>query len=216
MALKTKGEHLMKGTTIQKTFGSIASIKTGYTFRGKIEEAEKDKGNAYLIQIKDLRKYQDDTLSLSFSAEGFPMIAWEGRSTAFTNDYDVILPARGGYFQASFLKEQQNGSLPVVVSSQFLVMTAKASVLPEFLCWSLNQSSMQRKLMESSQGTGIPMLKANTLKQLKLSVPSLATQQKIIDINNLWLQEQRTTKALLKNRETMLQGMYQQLLKETN
>lgn len=206
----------MKRTTNQKTFSNIASIKTGYTFRGKIKEAEKDKGNAYLVQIKDLRKYQENTLSLSFSAEGFPKIEWEGRNTAFANPYDVILPARGGHFQASFLTEQQNGSLPVIVSSQFLVLTANSSILPEFLCWSLNQSSMQRKLMESSQGTGIPMLKANTLKQLKLSVPPLATQQKIIDINNIWLQEQRTTKALLKNRETMLQGMYQQLLKETN
>ena len=106
--------------------------------------------------------------------------------------------------------------MPVVVSSQFLILTPADDVLAEFLCWSLNQPTMQRALIDSSQGTSIPMLKAETLKQLKIAVPSLKTQQQIIELNRLWEHELQVTQALLKNRENMLKGVFQQLLKETN
>lgn len=76
---------------------------------------------------------------------------------------------------------------------------------------------MQHYLEEiASQGTSIAMLSTATAKDLQLEIPSLETQQKILHLNQLWEQEQQLTHALLKNRETMLQGMFQQLLKEKN
>ncbi len=65
-----------------------------------------------------------------------------------------------------------------------------------------------------SQGTNIVMLNTKVAKELKLEIPTLATQEKILHLNKLWEQEQQLTQALLKNRETMLQGMFQNLLKE--
>lgn len=65
-----------------------------------------------------------------------------------------------------------------------------------------------------SQGTNIVMLNTKVAKELKLEIPTLATQEKILYLNKLWEQEQQLTQALLKNRETMLQGMFQNLLKE--
>ena len=40
-------------------------------------------------------------------------------------------------------------------------------------------------------------------------------KSRILHLNRLWEQEQQLTQALLKNRDIMLQGMFQQLLKET-
>lgn len=198
-----------------KSLTTIASIRTGFTFREKVEELQQG-GNAYVIQIKDVRKVHEDTSSYSLAIEHLPQISWNGKNKAFVSAGTVILPARGGYFKASCLMQTEDTALPVVVSSQFLVLTPNKHVLAEFLCWSLNQPSMQRALIESSQGTSMPMLKAETLKQLKISVPPLKTQHQIVQLTRLWEQEQRVTKALLKNRGTMLQGMFQQLLKETN
>jgi hypothetical protein len=45
-------------------------------------------------------------------------------------------------------------------------------------------------------------------------VPSLDTQRQIVALNRLWEQEQVLTQKLLQNREQMMQGVFQQLLKE--
>ena len=198
-----------------KTLKSIANIRTGYTFREKVEEVAVG-GNAYVVQIKDVRKIHEGGTSFNLPVESLPQINWTGKDKAFVYDESVLLPARGGYFKASYLVPTDSASMPVVVSSQFLILTPTKHILAEFLCWILNQPSMQRALIESSQGTSMPMLRAETLKQLKIAVPSLKTQQQIIELNRLWEHELQVNQALLKNRENMLKGVFQQLLKETN
>ena len=155
-------------------------------------------------------------MSLNLPVQSLPQINWTGKDKAFVSTGSVLVPARGGYFKASYLVPTDRDLMPVVVSSQFLILTPADDVLAEFLCWSLNQPAMQRALIDSSQGTSIPMLKAETLKQLKIAVPSLKTQQQIIELNRLWEHELQVNQALLKNRENMLKGVFQQLLKETN
>lgn len=211
----------MSSTTNLKSLGDIADIRTGYTFREKVEEVS-EHGNAHIAQIKDVRGRWEETNSSLLRPRQLPQICWQGKDKAFVHSGSVLLPARGskgGYFRASCLiSSDEEDQLPVVVSSQFLVITPKASVLPEFLCWSLNQPAMQYWLAEGagSQGSSIVMLNTKVAKELKLEIPSLETQQKILHLNQLWEQEQKLTHALLKNRETMLQGMFQQLLKEKN
>ncbi|MEC8228707.1 MAG: restriction endonuclease subunit S, partial [Pseudomonadota bacterium] len=163
-----------------------------------------------------VRKIHEDGTSFNLPVESLPQINWTGKDKAFVSSGSVLLPGRGGYFKASYLVPTDRNSMPVVVSSQFLILTPTKHILAEFLCWILNQPAMQRALIESSQGTSMPMLRAETLKQLKIAVPSLKTQQQIIELNRLWEHEQDVTQALLKNRENMLKGVFQQLLKETS
>lgn len=208
----------MSFTTHQKALAEIASIRTGYTFRGKVAELPEG-GNAHIAQIKDARSSWEATNRSTLDADQLPRIQWEGKDKAFVGAGSVILPARGskgGYFRASCIT-QNNDALPLIVSSQFLIITPNDAVLPEFLCWSLNQPALQYWLAEGagSQGSSIVMLTAKMAKELTLDIPSLETQRKILHINQLWEQEQELTKALLKNRETQMQGMFQQLLKES-
>ncbi|MGK6717919.1 hypothetical protein ACKU3I_022310 [Serratia marcescens] len=58
------------------------------------------------------------------------------------------------------------------------------------------------------------MLKTSIGNEIKLNIPSIETQKKILHLNQLWEREQALTQALLMNRKTMLQGMFQQLLNE--
>lgn len=210
----------MSPATNLRTMGNIADIRTGYTFREKVEEVVKE-GNAHVAQIKDVRRVLETSNTSVLRAHELPLIRWEGKDKAFASPGDVLLPSRGakgGYFRASWLKSDSQDFLPTVVSSQFLVITPKAGVLPEFLCWSLNRPSMQHWLAEGagSQGSSIVMLNTKVAKELKLEIPALDTQQKILHLNQLWEQEQKLTQDLLKNREIMLYSMFQKLLKENN
>lgn len=198
--------------------GTLASVRSGYTFRERVDELASG-GNAHVAQIKDVRSAWETTSVATVQPGQLPLINWTGKEKSFVRPGSVLLPARGskgGYFRASCLVAGQEPELPVVVSSQFLVLTPKQGVLPEFLCWSLNRPEMQHWISEGAggQGTSLVMLNAKAAKALELQIPDLATQQKILHLNALWEKEQRLTRALLNNRETMLQGMFQHLLME--
>lgn len=208
----------MRKPTKLKALGDIADIRTGFTFREKVEEVSVG-GNAYVAQIKDVRSAWEQNNTAMLQAHQLPMINWEGKDNAFVSPGTVLLPSRGskgGYFRASCLVSGHPSELPVVVSSQFLVITPKQGILPEFLCWSLNRPEMQHWISEGagSQGTSLVMLNAKLAKELELAIPNLSTQQKILHLNELWEKEQQLTQTLLNNRETMLQGMFQHLLME--
>lgn len=208
----------MRKPTKLKALGDIADIRTGFTFREKVEEVLVG-GNVHVAQIKDVRSAWEQTNTALLQASQLPMITWEGKDNAFVSPGTVLLPSRGskgGYFRASCLISGHPSELPVVVSSQFLVITPKQGILPEFLCWSLNRPEMQHWISEGagSQGTSLVMLNAKLAKELELAIPNLSTQQKILHLNELWEKEQQLTQTLLNNRETMLQGMFQHLLME--
>ena len=210
----------MRKATRLKALGDIAEVRTGFTFREKVEEISTG-GNAHVAQIKDVRGVLEATYTTELRAHQLPQINWQGKEKAFVNPGAVLLPARGakgGYFRASYLMPDSKSDLPVVVTSQFLVIIPKPGVLPEFICWSLNRPEMQHMLSEGagSQGTSLVMLSTKAAKSLELAVPNITIQKKIVHLNELWEKEQQLTQALLNNRETMLQGMFQHLLMETS
>lgn len=199
-----------------KKLGEIATVRTGYTFREKVDEVDRSKGNAYLLQIKDIRRNWEAHSSSRIQTDDLADIFWTGKaSNALQND-NIALPARGGFFRSAILKHNGNNERPIIASSQFLVITAGSAVLPEYLCWALNRPVTQHYLAlgAGSQGTNIPMLNAASAKSIPISVPSIEKQHQILHLNALWEQEKQATHALLNNREKMLQGMYQKLLQE--
>ncbi|HAS8546024.1 TPA: restriction endonuclease subunit S [Vibrio vulnificus] len=203
-----------------RLLSDIADIRTGYTFREKVDEVEESIGTARIAQIKDVREIAETSNSFWLDPSQLPAIDWQGKDKALVDSGTVILPSRGsrgGYFQASCVMQSSGDALPLVVTSQFLVITPKADVLPEFLCWSLNQPAIQFLLSEGagSQGSAMAvMLKTSIGNEIQLTIPSIETQKKILHLNQLWEKEQALTQALLTNRKTMLQGMFQQLLNE--
>lgn len=203
-----------------RLLSDIADIRTGYTFREKVDEVEESIGTARIAQIKDVREIAETSNSFLLDPSQLPAIDWQGKDKALVESGTVILPSRGsrgGYFQASCIMQSSSDPLPLVVTSQFLVITPKADVLPEFLCWSLNQPAIQFLLSEGagSQGSAMAvMLKTSIGNEIQLTIPSIETQKKILHLNQLWEKEQALTQALLTNRKTMLQGMFQQLLNE--
>ncbi|EHK9184672.1 restriction endonuclease subunit S [Vibrio vulnificus] len=203
-----------------RLLSDIADIRTGYTFREKVDEVEESIGTARIAQIKDVREIAETSNSFLLDPSQLPAIDWQGKDKALVDSGTVILPSRGsrgGYFQASCVMQSSGDTLPLVVTSQFLVITPKADVLPEFLCWSLNQPAIQFLLSEGagSQGSAMAvMLKTSIGNEIQLTIPSIERQKKILHLNQLWEKEQALTQALLTNRKTMLQGMFQQLLNE--
>lgn len=191
------------------TLNNIATLKSGHTFREKITESLS--GAVHVLQIKDIRRHHTELLQSELQADTLARIQWEGNQRGLLSPGGVLLPMRGEYYKAVLF----NGPAKVVASSQLLVISVTtAKVLPAWLCWALNQNTAQHYLESESKGSNISSLSRHSAGLLPLQVPSLATQHKIIALQQLWEQEQQLTRQLLQNRETLLQGMFQQLMAE--
>ena len=193
---------------------SVAEIRQGFTFREKVIEI--DAGNAHIVQIKDIRQPEQVELGMQLCPEILPKMDWQGKDQAKIVDDCVLLPCRGEYLKAHYLtvEERSKSALPIIASSQFLILTPKPTILTEYLCWYLNQTTVQQRLRQGGQGTKILMLSVASMNDFLIAVPSLDTQRQIVALNRLWEQEQVLTQKLLQNREQMMQGVFQQLLKE--
>lgn len=185
-----------------KPLGKLADIRTGFTFRGAIEE--QPGSGVRLLQIADLR---DDVLC----EDELPEIQWPGGKPppALNND-DIVMVARGVNNRAAIYK----GEHQVVPSNQLFVITITANELltPDYLCWYLNFEGIQRQLVKARAGNNIPSLKKGELQALEINVPPLSVQKEILAINTLGQRELQTLQQLQQNTETMLSGLFKQLL----
>ena len=185
------------------SLSSLATIRSGHPFRERVEHFEA--GDVRVLQIRDLR------LGRVIEATDMPLIKNpRGRSTLLESG-DIVIPARGEHYQAvSFTLPE-----PTLASSQLLILRVTSdTVLPDYLCWALNQPGPQHTLRNESRGSNMPLLTRQSLGAVQVPLPPLATHQKIIDLQQLWEQEQQLTQQLLNNRETLLKGMFQQLLRQ--
>lgn len=100
----------------------------------------------------------------------------------------------------------------VATSQFFIVSTKKRDALPEYLCWLINLPQSQRSLERS--GSAIQAISKAALMDMKIPLPPLATQHKLIALQALWDKEDELIVHLQANREQMLQGIYQHLIKD--
>lgn len=180
----------------------LADVRSGYTFRGALEHDPA--GNVRVLQIKDLRQ------NAAIEPDTLIAITWDARTAPpLLQPGDITVIARGDSNKAALYKGEQS----VVATSQFFIVSAKKSnVLPEYLCWLINLPQSQRSLERS--GSAIQAISKASLMDMQIPLPPLAAQQKLIGLQALWDEEDQLIARLKTNREQMLQGIYQHLIKD--
>ncbi|WP_417507670.1 restriction endonuclease subunit S [Marinomonas gallaica] len=196
----------------QCKLSDLAEIRSGYTFREKVEEV--DEGDVYLIQPKDFRFTKEIKGQDYLEISDLPMIFWEGRSTAFIQDECVLMPARGEYREALYISASELArNTPVVAGSQFFIIYPKREVSAQYLCWVIGQPQCQNYLSQTGEGSALRTLKISSLNEMPIPVPSEKVRSQILELHRCWLEERKLTRKLLENREKMVKGIYQNLLK---
>ncbi|MEO5558100.1 MAG: restriction endonuclease subunit S [Dokdonella sp.] len=187
---------------MRKPLRAIADIGVGHSFRLGIEDDPA--GDIRVLQIRDIKGagiiQEDALLRMTWPASGEPPLLKPG---------DVVLPSRGGRYDAVLIQ----GKEPMLASGQLYVLHAsQRSLLPEYLCWYLNQPASRSYMLRNRAGTGIPSLSRQVLGDLPVPVPSMETQRKIVALQQLWQHEQDLTQKLLANRQKMLDSLFGKLV----
>jgi restriction endonuclease S subunit len=125
------------------------------------------------------------------------------------NDGDILFAAKGSKnFATQFERKYGN----CVASSTFLVIRINKvynnKILPEFLCWYLNNPKTQEWLKNKAKGSSIPLISKMDLQEIEISIPPIEKQKNIIKIHSL----QKAEQSLLKKIQDLKDQYIQQRL----
>lgn len=178
-------------------------MRPGFPFRGPIADAAD--GDARVVQMKDV----DAVDGIVWSRCSRTTLGGRKRPE-WLRAGDILFLAKGGRFQAVTVPEPP---IPAVCAPTFFhlrVRDAKAAD-PAFIAWQINQRPCQRQLQQAAEGSAQRHIRRPVLEQLRLSVPAIDVQRRITALATLAQRERLAFHRLIRNRETQLQAIAEQL-----
>ena len=184
------------------------SIQTGFQVRGKVQSDSQ--GNYTLIQVKDTIR----SILYHIKSENLDKVAIPERKRKLMNKY---LVQKNDVLYLSKLNPgafRYTGSIEnTVPMSHFYILRPKAKIIDsDYLCWALNQDFMKPHIQKCLKGTILPFISKDALMNLKIPLPSFATQKKIISFLKLMAQEKEIQKTMDKKKSVLINTVLNGLL----
>lgn len=101
------------------------------------------------------------------------------RARRIVQSGDVIVSTVRTYLKA--VAQIHEFSTPIIVSTGFIVLTAKAKVSKEFLGYALKNEDFVWQVKQNSYGISYPAINSSAMVNLKIQVPSEKEQLKIVE-----------------------------------
>ena len=174
----------------------ICEIRSGYTARGRLEVAQS--GGVLAIQLGDV------------SPEGGVQVEHLTRlqievppDRYFVRAGDVLFRSRGEKTTAAAIPQEFPEAalalLPLIV-----LRPQHASLLPEYLAWTINQAPAQRHLEASARGTSMRMIPRSAFDDLNIDVPDLHAQRLIVETAELAGRERELVSEIADKRHQLV------------
>jgi restriction endonuclease S subunit len=176
----------------------VVDIKLGQTFRGKAEAIDNN-NNIKLIQIKDIKEGEISSLS-NLSYANLDLVKLKVR----LQYGDLLLPLRGSRNEAALFKVSETGTV-VTTTNQVAILRPKTiQVRQHFLLWYFNSGIGALALDSIKTGTTVPSINSKELANLKLFMPNIEVQDKIINLYSNWSSQKDVLKSLEDTGEELL------------
>lgn len=190
---------------MKKRLRDIADFRIGYQFRGKVKPDPA--GAVRVVQIKDIDS------DLQVRIPGLTPVSIDRPEPYLTQAGNVLFLNRGHRLYAVVVPEVEPNT---IATGYFFILTPNPHLmLPEFLAWSLNQPEFQESLRPYHRGSHIPMVSRSDVEELRIEVPSLEVQQRILALNNLMDDERRLFAAIQEKRNILVQAVSRKLIQDT-
>ena len=154
----------------------ISEILVGYQSREGIR-AHPD-GSHFLLQARDFNTlHQVDWSNLTrFTPAG-------STTKSEIRQGDVLFLAKG---QDNFACPVSRVTYHVLAANSFYILRPnKATILPDYLAWWLNQTPAQEYIKLNRSGSSLPFLSVSALSHLEIPVPDFEMQRKISELELL-------------------------------
>jgi len=174
----------------------VFCIFSGYSFRKRV--TAEPGGDLRVIQMKDLaNRYtaiKTDTLTTVLS----PKIS----SNAFLQPGDILFLAKGAHNHAIVFELD----LPKAIASSafFVLRPDPEKIVPGYLAWYLNQSTVQQFFLNNASGSYMPSVAKTTLERVTVIIPSEDIQRKIVSIDKLVKKEELLLKRIMQKKQRVV------------
>lgn len=171
--------------------GQIAEIKTGiFAKPGPVGEA------VYLIS-----RHFDESGQIKDGVQA-NLIVDKSVGRHLLKPHDVLFAAKGPKNFAAVY----NGEFPAVASTTFFVIRlAVPEVIPEYLVWQLNSPTTETFLKSQAIGSAMVSIPKSALWNLKIAVPAIEKQRRILEIARLSKAEYDLRLKIAERRMTQIQ-----------
>ncbi|MEZ5844811.1 MAG: restriction endonuclease subunit S [Hyphomicrobiaceae bacterium] len=189
---------------MENALGSIASIRSGISFRETIRHVEG--GCIAIVQAGDIdADGVIDTEGL-LRVVNLPM----QKSAPLVAVGDVLLQSRGLSYRAGVVPSHAK---PIVATASVLVISPGPAVRPAYLAHFLNDPVTQAELRTLATGATIANLKRSSLEQLQVLVPSIEDQERIVAYGETLREISRLETRLAELRRTELRALLEECSK---
>lgn len=178
--------------------GDISEIQVGYQSREAIHQCHQ--GSHYLLQAKDFNNlHQVDWSNLiKFTPTGSVI-----KSEIQLGD---ILFLAKGQDNFAYLVDRSVDHI-LATNSFYIIRVDQAIVLPEYLAWWFNQTPAKKYIQLNRSGSSLPFLSVSALSYLEVSIPNIAIQRKIGDLELLRKKEADLFGLYLSKKSTLIQSI---------
>lgn len=179
----------------------IADIRLGHPFRGTVEQH--DNGDVKVIQVKDT----EATGEITQSTVVLTQLSTRKQPDWLQNG-DVLFVAKGAKHFSVLVEQVLERT---VCSPHFFVVRIKPSlrdvILPDFLCWQLNQQPAQRYFKATAEGSMYLSIRRQVLENVPIKVLTVEHQQRLTALHRCAVKEQKVLEKLIENRQQQLEAI---------
>lgn len=174
-----------KSTKPKKILSEIAEV-----FSGVYLQAE-PYGDVSYLQIKDLlSKSPEKTAS---------KVTLSPKNEHYLLAKDDLLFAGKG---TTYLCKVFDLDIPAIASTTlYIIRLASKDILPDYLCWYLNQPSVMAVMKAQQVGTSTPLIHKQVVEDFEVPVPDIDTQRQIVELAKLQTREKELYQAIAEKRQ---------------
>lgn len=191
----------------KKHLQDITEIFSGYLFKEILKNDEN--GDIRVIQLMDVNDEGEINLNNLFK------VSLDNVSERlFLRKNDIIFKSKSTNHSSAIIHDVSG---KIIVSSHFLALRiTEDEVLPDYLLWYLQQEFTMDYFRKKSGHRLIRLINKKLLGGLEVKIPSVAHQQEIVQLNDLFRKEKKLTTEILEKKEQMIYSIFLKLLGEDN
>lgn len=172
-------------TINKKKISEIAEV-----FSGVYLQAE-PYGDVSYLQIKDLLSESPEKTAskVTLSAKNERYLLAKG---------DMLFAGKG----TTYLCKVFDLDIPAIASTTlYIIRLASKDILPNYLCWYLNQPSVMAAMKAQQVGTSTPLIHKQVVEDFEVPVPNIDKQRQIVDLARLQTREKELYQAIAEKRQ---------------
>ncbi|MEI9534889.1 restriction endonuclease subunit S [Moellerella wisconsensis] len=179
----------------------IADIRLGHPFRGTVKQY--DKGDVHVVQVRDTEPTGEINQATLVQTE-----LSTKKQPDWLQNGDVLFVAKGAKHYSALVQQVLEHT---VCSPHFFVVRIKAEfkdmILPDFLCWQLNQQPAQRYFKATAEGSMYLSIRRQVLENVPIKVLTLEKQKQLTAMHRCGVKEQEVLQKLIENRQQQLEAI---------